>query len=220
MINATQMSRVNFTSVGVFLTLLLTLSISVQTADAAIVNSLQVGSKGNEVIKLQQFLATNPLIYPQAIISGVFGPLTQAAVVQFQVAYDIPQVGKVGPMTRTKINEIMNSGFGLDTKAPTMTNLSVQTNRAGATINWTTDEPTSGQVFYDVYPIRSDEAISHDDQPYVSGTLASNMNSTFNSKSVSIGGLQSNTVYNYLVRTVDSSGNMTMTLANTFKTDY
>lgn len=220
MITTLQMSRTNLASVGLFLTLAVTLLVPVQKADAALVNQLQVGSRGNEVTQLQQFLATNPLIYPQALVTGVFGPLTHAAVVQFQVAYDIPQVGRVGPMTRSKINEIMSSGFGLDTKAPSISNLSLQAGRTGATINWSTDESALGQVFYDIYQLRPTESLGQAGQPYVSGTLASNTSGVRSTQSVSVSGLQANTAYSYLVRSIDNSGNITMTLPNTFKTDY
>ncbi|MBI5470066.1 peptidoglycan-binding protein [Candidatus Kaiserbacteria bacterium] len=64
--------------------------------------SLSVGSRGPEVIKLQEtlvslaFLKTNP--------TGYFGVLTKAAVISFQKANGLPPVGLVGPKTRALLN--------------------------------------------------------------------------------------------------------------------
>ncbi len=211
-------SRIGFASMLTLLTLLFVASLATHTAHAAITSQLDLGSSGNQVIELQQFLATNSFIYPAGIVSGHFGPLTQAAVLQFQVAYDIPQVGRVGPMTQTKINAIMSSGLGLDTRTPIMTNASVQTNRTDATINWTTNELASGQVYYDTSPIRSDEATGHAQQSYVSGVSAPNNTGARNTQSVTIQGLQPNTLYYYFTRATDNSGNNSVTLSNIFHT--
>ena len=54
-----------------------------QKAFATIDIELGIGSRGNEVMKLQQFLATNPIVYPEGIISNYFGSLTEDAVVRF-----------------------------------------------------------------------------------------------------------------------------------------
>ena len=65
-----------------------------------------VGSKGNDVVLLQTFLAADPALYPEGIVSGYFGPATQRAVKRFQAKYGISQVGHVGPATRAKLNEL------------------------------------------------------------------------------------------------------------------
>ncbi|TSC81788.1 MAG: Peptidoglycan binding protein [Parcubacteria group bacterium Gr01-1014_20] len=212
-------SKISFVSVGTLLALVLILSATTQKAHAAITSQLDLGSTVSDVAELQQFLATNSFIYPAGIVSGYFGPLTQAAVVQFQVAYGIPQVGRVGPMTMAKINSIMSSGFGLDISAPIKANASVQANRTDATIGWTTNELARGQVYYDTLPIRSDEATGHAQQAYVSGVFAPNNTNTQNSQSVTIQGLQPNTLYYYLTRAIDNSGNLSMSVQNTFRTN-
>ena len=45
---------------------------------------LKKGSTGADVTRLQQFLATDPAIYPDAQITGYYGALTEAAVKRFQ----------------------------------------------------------------------------------------------------------------------------------------
>ncbi len=80
---------------------------------------LETGSQGEDVTELQKCLANPPAggsdIYPEGEITGYFGPKTKAAVIRFQEKYasDILTplglkngTGKVGGMTRDKLNEI------------------------------------------------------------------------------------------------------------------
>ena len=68
---------------------------------------LFVGSAGNDVRRLQEFLAGEG-VYPEARITGYFGPLTRGAVARFQEKHGIsPQIGYVGFKTRTKIQELI-----------------------------------------------------------------------------------------------------------------
>jgi peptidoglycan hydrolase-like protein with peptidoglycan-binding domain/phosphodiesterase/alkaline phosphatase D-like protein len=70
---------------------------------------LRRGMTAEDVGELQQFLIYEG-DYPEAQISGYFGPLTQNAVIAFQQKYDIvPAIGYVGPITRHTIQTI--SGF-------------------------------------------------------------------------------------------------------------
>lgn len=219
MTNTLHLQKFSLAATGVFTVLALSVFFGAHQVNAALTSELDFGSRSDDVTELQQFLASNAMIYPAGLVTGYFGPLTQAAVMQFQASYGIPQVGRVGPMTQAKINDIMSSGFGLDTSAPIKANASIQTTRTGATINWTTNELARGQVYYDTFPIRSDESNRHAQQAYVSGTSAPNNSDVRNTQSVSIQGLQPNTLYYYLTRAVDNSGNVSMTLSNTFRTN-
>ena len=72
------------------------------------------GVRGNEVKTLQEFFARSPDIYPEGLVTGYFGPLTEVAVKRFQVKYGIVSSGTaattgyglVGPRTRAKLNEL------------------------------------------------------------------------------------------------------------------
>ncbi|MBM2817843.1 MAG: Serine-rich adhesin, platelet-type, partial [Parcubacteria group bacterium] len=66
--------------------------------------NLSRGSKGEDVSNLQRILAQDKTIYPEGIVSGVFGPMTEKAVKKFQAKYSLPQVGIVGPATRGILN--------------------------------------------------------------------------------------------------------------------
>ncbi len=78
---------------------------------------LGVGSKGNDVTKLQNRL-TSEGVYTGPI-TGYFGPLTFNAVKRFQKKYGISQVGTVGPKTRLALNASVSSGnvLGVSTSA-------------------------------------------------------------------------------------------------------
>jgi len=59
---------------------------TVLTGETLDVN-LRYDDRGNDVILLQTWLAKDPEVYPEGLITGWFGPLTQAAVIRFQEKY-------------------------------------------------------------------------------------------------------------------------------------
>src|SRR6185503_9427635 len=85
--------------------------VSTLTANAAVytqlTSSLDFGNQGVNVTNLQTFLADNPAIYPERLVTGYYGALTQAAVIRFQKQYGIDPVGRVGPITLAKINNLI-----------------------------------------------------------------------------------------------------------------
>ena len=74
------------------------------------------GSRGDEVRVLQEFLKNLSDIYPEGLVTGYFGPFTEAAVQRFQAFYGIVFLGNpattgyglVGPRTRAKLNELLS----------------------------------------------------------------------------------------------------------------
>ncbi len=72
------------------------------------------GSRSKEVIELQTLLATMPDIYPEKIISGYYGKLTENAIKKLQIKYNVvkstndPAYGYMGPKTRALINQLIN----------------------------------------------------------------------------------------------------------------
>jgi len=88
---------------------------SVQTAPSGTLKGpFGIGMTSAQVTLLQQTLAQDSNIYPEAITSGFYGSLTQKAVERFQCKHmDICSggpnsngYGLAGPNTRAKINEI------------------------------------------------------------------------------------------------------------------
>lgn len=78
---------------------------------------LQFGDRNVDVEYLQIFLKMQGrVIYPEAIVSGYFGPATKAAVIRFQEKYAMEILapsnlakgtGSVGASTRAKINKLL-----------------------------------------------------------------------------------------------------------------
>jgi len=76
--------------------------------------ALWKGMRNDEVKKLQELLASDPSVYPEGIVTGYFGPLTEKAVQRFQKKYgivssgtpDTTGYGLVGPRTLAKLSEI------------------------------------------------------------------------------------------------------------------
>lgn len=73
--------------------------------------SLSRGMSGSDVTELQEWLAQFPDIYPEGLVTGFFGSLTEDAIKRFQKKHGIEQVGIFGPLTRAKFSDIFNAGF-------------------------------------------------------------------------------------------------------------
>lgn len=87
---------------------------------------LSRGASGDDVRKLQEFLAKDKNVYPGGLITGYFGPLTETAVKRWQEKYGIEPVGVIGPKTIAKFQELgreviqglMNQGAGMSGVVP------------------------------------------------------------------------------------------------------
>ena len=81
---------------------------------------LFLGARGEDVRRLQQFLAQFPDLYPEGLLTGYFGPFTESAVKKFQEKYgivssgasDTTGYGRIGPKTKSKLNELLAEGAG------------------------------------------------------------------------------------------------------------
>lgn len=73
-------------------------------AIAELARNLARGSTGEDVSSLQAFLGEQPGIYPEKLVTGFYGVLTEQAVRRFQQFHGIEPVGIVGPITRETIN--------------------------------------------------------------------------------------------------------------------
>ncbi len=83
-----------------------------------LIKNLSKGMSGEDVLLLQEFLATDPDIYPEGLTTGYFGNLTEKAVKRFQKKMGVEQVGNVGPKTTSKVNELLEQGVGNSGKVP------------------------------------------------------------------------------------------------------
>jgi len=82
-----------------------------ETKQAYIPSTLAMGSKGNEVKRLQEFLKKSGF-FKGMVVTDYYGEITKEAVAQFQIANKIildksdKAAGVVGPSTLKKINEL------------------------------------------------------------------------------------------------------------------
>ena len=85
----------------------------IQKTEPKFTKTLQRGMREDEVKQLQEFLKTPPAggpdIYPEGLVTGYFGSLTEKAVKKFQEKNGIEPIGTVGPKTRAKINELLSA---------------------------------------------------------------------------------------------------------------
>lgn len=85
----------------------LTSEVATVKEELKLTKNLRKGLSDDEVKELQKFLSQFREIYPEGLITGYFGSLTEKAVKKFQEKYGIESVGVVGPLTRNKINEFL-----------------------------------------------------------------------------------------------------------------
>ncbi len=64
-------------------------------------------NKKEEIKKLQGFLINQGILKIDTAPTGIYGAKTKQAVKEFQKSLDLPQTGSVGPVTRSRINDII-----------------------------------------------------------------------------------------------------------------
>ncbi len=188
-----------------------------------VATTLDFGARGSEVMALQEFLATDVSVYPEAIVSGYFGTLTRAAVQRFQCKRGIvcsgdaasTGYGRVGPRTLAAINGSVVVTGGADTSAPIMSPVVMSTASSSVTFTWTTNELARGAVYYSPSALTLLEAGVG--SPVLGGQSVSE--STFGlNHSLTISGLTANTLYYFAAKSDDASGNVQMTWPSTVRT--
>lgn len=220
--------RADLLTAGAIIAMLAFSFFGIQSAYAAITSSLQLGDRGAQVTELQTFLAASPSIYPEGLVTGYFGSLTQAAVQRYQAARGIVSqgtpattgYGRVGPLTMASINAQL---VGVDESAPLITSINVNRGSNNASIAWTSDVSARGKVYYDTSPIRVSKIFDvtgvFSGEPIVSGTLAQNDSVQRTSHAVNITGLMPNTTYYYFIEVLDSVDNVSVSLPASFRTN-
>ena len=210
--------------IGVILAVAFVATFGVASTNAAIGSQLGVGSRGSQVSEVQQFLATNSFVYPAGLVTGYYGSLTQAAVKQFQLAYNILPTGTVNSATLVKFNAVEASGLGFDISAPIIFTPSVQVSNNTATISWSTNESARGKVVYGINPViigntADTTGVNFAEPTIVSGSLAPYDGVMRTAQNVTISNLSPNTTYYYMIEALDASGNLSVTWQASFHTN-
>ena len=178
-------------------------------ASASIISSqLQLGDTGSEVSALQTFLARDSSIYPEGLVTGFYGPLTETAVKRYQTEFGISAVGRVGPITLASINGNSGTGGSNDVNASVTTSVNVSPSKNSATILWISNEPVFGRAMYG----------TGSQFVYASSPSVSSQSGFNTSQLVTLNGLLSNTAYHYVLESVDVAGNITWTIGRSFLT--
>ncbi len=190
--------------------LLLSFAVLPSLAAAAFTENLSLGSNGEQVRALQIFLATNKNIYPEGLVTGFFGKITEQAVIRFQRTNGLDQVGRVGPKTREILNKLTKESLILETNnlyVPQIFQISTSTAYDTAYIFWTTNKNTKSTLWYsNMTPVNTVSANKIED-------------ATFNtSHSVNISGLSPDTIYYYVIKVFDSKNNVATSTELSFTT--
>jgi peptidoglycan hydrolase-like protein with peptidoglycan-binding domain len=109
------------------------ISIPFAASAATFTSWLTVGSRGSEVTSLQTILVASG--YLKVAPTGYFGALTRSAVMSYQKANGLEQVGGVGPKTRA----LLNAYAGVSSTAPVPI-------LPPMTVNTPTSTPVSGNT--------------------------------------------------------------------------
>ena len=190
-----------------------------------IMSQLDLGQTSQDVTNLQTYLANSTTFYPSGRVTGYFGGLTRAAVIRFQAAYGLAQVGRVGPQTRDKLNQLIG-GIGPVVTSATgpaiyMPYLPVITNTT-ATFTWlTNNEAALGRVYYSTSPLQMNEGdINSVGFAVITGQSGSYDNVARSQQSSVLSSLQPNTSYYYTIVATDLGGNVSVIGPNnTFRTN-
>lgn len=186
-------------------------------------SQLDFGERNNDVTSLQSFFADNVMIYPEGLVTGYFGGMTKGAVLRFQAQYGFDQVGRVGPLTRDKINSLITQGGWTvsDVSGPWIYNVGKTVTNTSATFNWNTNELASAKVFYYTSPVTMNEGdINSVGFGSTIGYTTTNDNVARMSQQIIIDNLLPNTWYYYVIVATDMKGNVSVWNPNTtFKTN-
>ena len=208
-------TRASVLGAGVLMASLLVASMPYIASADSLSRQLEIGMSGSDVTSLQTFLALDPTIYPQGLVTGYFGPLTQAAVANFQSRNGLAAVGRVGPLTLPIINAQMSGAVGVDVNAPIISGVNLGIGSNNATVSFNTSEPAKSVVYYGTSPLSEYESLH---SVVISGAVAMTDTQLRSPHSINIGGLTPNTTYYYDVYVTDAAGNNSMTMQATFHT--
>jgi chitodextrinase len=146
----------------------------------------------------------------------------------FQNRYGISPVGRVGPVTIAKINELLangtwngNGSLG-DVSGPQFTALTKAVGQTSATFTWSTNENATAKIFVDTVPVKMNEGdINSVGFGATTGQTVGNDNQLRGTQSVTLSGLMPNTTYYYTLVATDAQGNVSVWNPNTtFKTNF
>ncbi|MDO8435761.1 MAG: peptidoglycan-binding protein [bacterium] len=198
-----------------------------------IIRNLRMGMSGDDIKSLQELLATDSDVYPEKLITGYFGKMTERAIKKLQRKLCLEEVGSVGPKTMARINELLEEGAGSsgkippglltapgiqkklcgtstpDTTAPVISDITATSTTATTTqIQWLTDEKANSKVWY---------GISTPVDTTTSTAMISSSDNVLN-HSITLSDLTASTTYYYVIASTDKSDNTATATEKSFTT--
>ncbi len=191
------------------------LLITSASAYSQLTEQLDLGETNQSVTHLQEFMSSTPAIYPEQLVTGYYGSLTRNAVIRFQRANGLAQVGRVGPQTLIKINDMIggnaNNNTGADMNAPIFTNVTSNKNNNSLTFSFNTSENTYVRVVYSTSPVMFNEGNENSvGFAVIGGNSVSGANGLSNYHTVTVSNLTSNTRYYTTLIATDAAGNVSV----------
>ena len=195
---------------------------STVTTGTTFTRTLQVGSTGADVKALQVLLNSDAATQVAKTGAGspgmegtVFGPATKAAVMKFQKAHGLAQVGLVGPSTRAALN-----AMGGSTTSTTTTTTTTTTNNGTTTTTVAPSGPGLTVAMAATQPANSLAPQNGARVPFTTFTLTNNTANTVTVSSVTVAraGLAQDAVFSGVVL-LDSTGAQ-IGIAHTFNSNH
>ena len=180
---------------------------------APLTGQMDLGARGTNVSNLQTFLAANPSIYPQGLVTGYFGGLTFSAVKTFQGQYGFDQVGRAGPLTIAKMNSLIASGGWTltDMSGPLFYNISRSIGSNQTSFTFTTNENVNAYVVYSTNKLMFNEGdINSRGFGAIGGFTVNSPNGLSMNHSITVSNLVTNTTYYYTIVATDAAGNISV----------
>lgn len=170
-----------------------------------------VGSRGEYVKELQTLLSKYPSIYPEALVTGYFGPITERAVKRFQKDNGIEQAGRVGPKTRALLNAILSEGkigFASSQHVPMIFEIfATSTTPTTAYIFWSSNQKTTSEFW-----LSSTTPVD----PLTAQKFVNTQRTMYHYQNIS--GLNASTTYYYMMKITDERGNSATSSERSFVT--
>jgi len=81
--------------------------LGVKTEIRVLREGIKEGSTGDDVMEIQEILASDRSIYPAGLKTGFFGPMTREAIKRFQEKFGLEVTGVIDAETRTALDTII-----------------------------------------------------------------------------------------------------------------
>ncbi len=79
---------------------------------AELKEGLEQGMTDDQITEVQELLSTDPEIYPEGLVTGYFGPLTEKALKRLQNRHGLEETGEINEETREYISECFKERRG------------------------------------------------------------------------------------------------------------